>query len=93
MADGSDAALYILQLGSESGHISAPQEIVSLTDNRSLYEAVNTTSQITDRRLWVEISMLRQMQEKKEIKICWTRTQNQLADTYQKGRWKNKKWR
>ena len=84
MADGSETALFILKLGSESGHISVPQEIISLTDNRSLYEAVNTTSQISDRRLRVEISMLRQMQEKNEIKICWTRTQNQLADSLTK---------
>ena len=84
MADGSEAALYVLELGSEANYIRAPQEIIGFTDNRSLYDSVNTTSLISDRRLRVEISMLRQMQEKKEIKICWTKTQNQLADSLTK---------
>ena len=79
-ADGCDAAMNIFELASESSFVSTCRQVLGFTDNRSLYEAVNTSSLVADRRLRVEVSMLRQMSEHSELNLQWINTHDQLAD-------------
>ena len=78
--DGCDAAYFINQLAQEAQIVSSDSQILTYTDNKSLHDSVNTTAQVTDRRLRVEISAIREMQEKEEITIKWISKEKQLAD-------------
>ena len=72
--------MNIFELASESTFVSTCRQVLGFTDNRSLYEAVNTSSLVADRRLRVEVSMLRQMSEHSELNLQWINTHDQLAD-------------
>ena len=55
--------------------------ITMRTDNFSLVQAVHSTNSIVDKRLQMDISMLREMLEKKELhSVEWVPTERQLAD-------------
>ena len=54
------------------------------TDNKSLFDTVQSKKVITDRRLRVDIALLRQMVRNKEISIEWVNHKNQLADAFTK---------
>ena len=49
-------------------------------DNKSLHDAVKSTGLITEKRLLIDMTALREMQENGEISIEWVSTQHQLAD-------------
>ena len=56
-------------------------EIECFTDNHQLYDSVWSIRPIQDRRLRMEVAILREMLDKKEItKINWIDKHNQLAD-------------
>lgn len=82
MADALDAAILIQAMWKEM--IGSNVEIVGITDCRSLFDAVNSTKAVSDKRLRIEISMLREMQERGEMELSWTDTENQLADVLTK---------
>ena len=79
-ADGMDTAQYVRQLAEEIQLMSDKSTIRMITDSRSLFDAANTTSLITDRRLRVEMSAIRESKEKGEIQIVWRSGDKQLAD-------------
>ena len=59
--------------------------ITAITDNKSLYDAVHSTKSMEDKRLRVDVSVLRDMLHRKEISdIVWTEANNQLADSFTK---------
>ena len=58
--------------------------ITCITDSKSLYKASQTTHQITQKRLLIDISIIREMIEKKEIKLKWIETKYQLANSLTK---------
>ena len=68
------------QLAQEARLVPQTSTILTFTDNKSLYESANTTSLIADRRLRVELSAIREMQERGEITIQWINKEKQLAD-------------
>ena len=78
--DGCDAAHFVNQLAQEARLVPRSSPILTFTDNKSLFDSANTTSQIADRRLRVEISSIREMQERGEITIQWINKEKQLAD-------------
>lgn len=80
LTDGTDAAYFINKLAQEASLTKQKSTALAYTDNKSLHDSVNTTTLITDRRLRVEMSALREMQEKEEIKIHWIEKENQIAD-------------
>ena len=49
-------------------------------DNKSLHDAVRSTSVVTERRLTIELGALRELQDQKKIKMIWIPTVDQLAD-------------
>ena len=53
-------------------------------DSQSLYETLGTSSQVSDRRLRVEISALRQMVEEGDVNVHWISRHQQVADVLTK---------
>jgi len=84
LADGIDAADWVLKLSHEFGMVKKGSSALALTDSRSLFEAALTTNQVSDRRLRVEISAIRETKEKGEIEISWISKDKQLADVLTK---------
>ena len=58
--------------------------ILAFTDSQSLFDASNTSTQDTDRRLRVEVASIRQMKEKSEIIVQWLSKEHQVADVLTK---------
>ena len=58
--------------------------IVLRVDNRSLYEAAGTTNTLTEKRLMVDMSALREAVERREVEMEWIPTGDQLADVLTK---------
>ena len=56
-------------------------KIFCKTDNSSLYDSVHSSIQILDKRLRIEMAILREMIERKEIaETYWIPTDVQIAD-------------
>ena len=49
-------------------------------DCKSLYDAINTTNLLSDKRLRIDIALLREMVERSELKVKWIQTKAQVAD-------------
>lgn len=89
MSDGIDNAVFLATLFSEltSGttELNAPA-LVCVTDNHSLYDALKSTKQVTEKRLWLDISGIKELLHSKKIKeVLWSVTKAQLADCLTKG--------
>ena len=82
--DGTDAGEYAKQLAGEFHLNSMNSPVIMITDSKSLFDASNTTSLISDRRLRVEMSSIREMKEEGEIDIKWVKGEAQLADVLTK---------
>ena len=59
-------------------------KITCLTDSKGLYDAVNTTNTINDKRLRIEMAIVREMVENSEIALQWIKKGYQLADVFTK---------
>ncbi|XP_071749626.1 uncharacterized protein [Lepeophtheirus salmonis] len=60
-------------------------EVILKTDCRSLKECIQATKQVEDKRLKIEIAMLKEFMERSEIKkVVWVQTKNQLANCFTK---------
>ena len=82
MVEGVEAAYLVNKLFHEiyynNDEIKSPVEAV--TDNYSLFEAVKSTTFCTDRRLRIEMAILKECLDKSEVKLKWVNSANQLAD-------------
>ena len=59
-----------------------PIELV--VDNYSLYENVYSTKNVTEKRLRIDLAILKQMIHEGDLKIMWTDSKGQLADVLTK---------
>ena len=59
-------------------------EMNLFTDNKSLFDAINTTNVILDKCLRVDVAALREMHEQNEFMLHWTECSQQLADALTK---------
>ena len=85
MADAVDAALLVASTWREfvgENWLSCTAE--AITDCRSLFDSVNSTKLCTEKTLRLDIEMLKEMQERKEIELKWTESEHQLADVLTK---------
>ena len=73
----TNIACFINQLGEELSLVWQTSQITSYTGNKSLHDDVNTTSQISYSRFHVELSAIREIQERKKYSINEKR---QIAD-------------
>ena len=85
MVEGMESAVLISQMLKEiiyNDTRSVP--IVALTDCFSLFEAAHSTTSIQDRRLRIEMSILREGISRDEFTLKWVKTGLQLADCFTK---------
>nr|XP_039252849.1 uncharacterized protein LOC120330085 [Styela clava] len=88
MSAGVDMASFVSSLYTEIMHGAInleklPIEIV--TDNRSLHDAIKSIKQVQDRRLRIEVAMLKEMMSNKKItRIRWCNSEQPLADNLTK---------
>ena len=53
-------------------------------DNKSLTEAAHSTTAVEEKRLRVDLAVIRQSVSRNEFKLRWTETKHQLADSLTK---------
>ena len=84
MSDGIDSAIFLATPLSELTTGDAKQNapsLVCVTDNRSLVDALRSTKQVTEKRLRLDISGIKELLQRKTIKeMLWSDTKGQLAD-------------
>ena len=56
-------------------------DIFVYTDSKSLYQTVHTSHVLQDKSVRISVSYLRQFVKNKELKMCWTNSEYQFADT------------
>ena len=80
----AEAAVYLKEVISDIlKHISL--RIKCFVDNKSIVDNVNSTKNVDDRRLRIDIAVLKSMLENKEIEsITWIESSLQLADSLTK---------
>lgn len=83
MSEGIDNAIFLSTLFSElhAGSTVQPVPIVCITDNFSLVDALKSTKFVTEKRLRLEISSIKELiQTRKVHQVLWSETKDQLAD-------------
>jgi hypothetical protein len=84
MADGIDTGVFLATLIGELT-IGRPEPkcipLICVTDSKSVYEAVRSNKCVSEKRLRLEISGIKELVEDGQIKeVIWTSNENQLAD-------------
>ena len=80
LLDCAEAAVYIGYIFSEVSGCH-PLQVNCFVDNKSLVDALYSTHQIEDRRLRIDMAVLRGMLESKEVRhVHWVASAQQLAD-------------
>ena len=81
MVEGFESAYLISTLLSEIlNNNTKPVPVEAFTDCYSLYEAAHSTTSVTDKRLRIEIAILREGLSRNEFTLGWVKTDDQLAD-------------
>ena len=84
LLEGAEAAVYVAAILHQLLG-TPPMKICCMTDNKSLYEALNSSKKVDDRRLRIDIAVLVDMLDKGEIKkVKWISASQQLADALTK---------
>ena len=90
MADGIDSGIFLATLFAELTTGQAKPEnlpIVCVTDNNSLCDAIQSTKSVSDKRLRLEISSIKEMIQSHQVRaVTWVDSKNQLADCLTKKR-------
>ncbi len=84
LSDGIDNAIFLTTLFSElttgNAELNTPP-LICVTDNHSLFDALKSTKQVSEKRLRLEISSIKELIQSKRIKkVLWSDTKTQLAD-------------
>ena len=81
MAEAIDAGYLISSLLSEILYENQQKiPVEGITDNYSLYKSAQTSNTISDRRLRIDLAMIREAIDKGELMLKWVPTSNQLSD-------------
>lgn len=84
LGDGVDSAVFLTTLYSEltTGDCTCNKlPIVCVTDNHALFDAIKSTKSVTQKRLILEISSIRELTNSGTIQqIMWSATKEQLTD-------------
>nr|XP_039264060.1 uncharacterized protein LOC120339893 [Styela clava] len=88
LSNGIDTAAFVASLFAEiwNGDINDEKLPIELViDNLSLYEAIKSNKQVQDKRLRVDIAIVKEMIKNKEVSnVYWVEGKLQLADTLTK---------
>ena len=85
MVEGLESAVLSREILSEILLVDCktiPIEIV--TDNYSLFEASQSTTSLRDKRLRIEMAIVREGLDRNEFKLKWIQTKSQIADALTK---------
>ena len=81
-----DMAFYLGNILSQVIHNAdgnvIPIELI--VDNHSLHDNVYSTKNVSEKRLRIDLAILKQMVTEGELKVTWTESKNQLADVLTK---------
>ena len=83
LLEGAESSFMMKSFISEIYQLPSAEsvEITCVTDNQSLHGAAYSTKTITDRRLKVDMCVVRDMRQRSEIqRILWTEAGKQLSD-------------
>ena len=81
MVDAADTVYFMARTLGEIIHGKGKHlQIDCYTDNMSLNEAVHSTNTVLEKRLLTDLSILREMVERKEITISWIESEKQFAN-------------
>ena len=84
LLDGAEAAYFIGQLISNIANVPVPK-VFCKVDNLSLVNAVTSSKLVDDRRLRVDIAVLQDMIDRRELHaVTWVNSESQLADSLTK---------
>lgn len=78
LVDAVDEGQFIASLVQEMTDNVVP--VICYIDNKSLFENLQSTKAVAEKRLRVDIAALKQMVQRREITIKWVSSENQLAD-------------
>ena len=90
LADGIDCASSVATLYNELiSNKSTPEggtciPIKCVIDNKDLYEALHSTKNVSERRLRLEISYIKEMIQKGDLTVHWVETNEQIANVLTK---------
>ena len=84
MAEGIDVGVYLAAMYTElNSGVPKPESLplICITDNRSLCDAVSSNKGVTEKRLRLEISNIKDMMSTGQVReIRWSESAKQLAD-------------
>ena len=81
MVDGMESAIIAGKMLSEMIYNSDSHvPVEGITDNYSLFQVAHATTSVKEKRLRIELSILREAIYKNECKLKWVTSGNQLAD-------------
>ena len=80
VSEAADAGYLVACMISEIFALSKPVTIKCYTDNKWLYESVQSTTIPSDRRLRVDLSRIREMVNQSEVELFWINGKHQVAD-------------
>ena len=81
--DTIDVCTWLNHMFKEVFDVEILQTIIR-TDNKSSYQAINSTTAVEEKRLRVDIAAIRECIKNKEVSIEWVSKENQLADVLTK---------
>ena len=86
LVDGCEEALILSMVLGEviNGDKEKKLPILCLTDNKNLFETAHTSNVLSERRLLIEMAIVRQMVGRKEISLGWVEGKEQLSDVLTK---------
>ena len=83
--EAAEISIYIATVLNEILQSSRLIDTCVLCDNRNLVNAVHSTTNLEDKRLLIDVSILRDMLEQKELtQFIWVPTEHQLANSLTK---------
>ena len=83
--EAAEITLYIATVLIEILQSSTPIETCVLCDNRNLVNSVHSSTNLEDKRLLIDVSIIRDMLERKELtQFMWVPTEHQLANSLTK---------
>ena len=81
-----DMAYYLGSILSEM-LMKSCENVIPITlvvDNKSLFDNLHSTKTVSERRLRIDLALLKQLVEERHLSVKWTNSSNQLADVLTK---------
>ena len=81
--DAIDVCAWLFHMFREVFDVEIRPTVIR-TDNKSAYQAINSTTAVEEKRLRVDIAAIRECVRNNEVSIEWVSKENQLADVLTK---------